>query len=87
MTLISGGWGVVRAKKKLLRTECRKSPIFKGWTHRRNGERQERGRTAKQKQSHTALGEERKWSTAANRAGKKVPEKMILDLATSSFRN
>lgn len=43
----------VRAKKKLLRTEHEKSLIFKGWTHRRIGERQERGRTAKQKQSPT----------------------------------
>lgn len=38
------------------------------------------------KSSHTALGEEKKWSTASNPADKKAPEKIILDLATGDFK-
>lgn len=54
---------------------------------RRIGGRQERGRRAEQKQSHTAQGEERKmWSKAPNTAGKTVPEEMILDLAPGDLK-
>ena len=54
--------------------------------YRTIGERQEKDRTAGQKQSRTALGEERKkWSTAPNSAGKKVPEKMIQDSGTGGL--
>lgn len=48
---------------------------------------QKHGRKAKKTQDSTALGEERKkWYVAPNAASKKVPEKMILDLASGDFQ-